>query len=686
MHPPTHRPLPQLDGYQLVERVGAGAAGSVWRARRLTDGQIVALKLLHPTLLEHPVMIERLRREALAAMRIDHPHIVRVLDLQLDPPRPYLVMEYLTGRSVEDLVLTRGQLPSEEAVHIALQVLDALSHLHERGLLHRDVKADNVLVDARGHAVLTDLGLILDVKGTAQQRITAEGVPLGTPGYMPPEQWTGQRLDERADLFAAGVLLYFMLAGRLPWEASNAIATFQRLAERDHEPISRLQRTDPQLQDILQRALARNKAERFPSALQFIDALRRWQRKSDPAHTPSTTMTNPPTPSLIAAPSLAAPKQTSGEQDPRRIAALPIEFAPGCWWVGKRPPGEIFYANPYLRVSEGHGKKFHLLIDPGSSRDVSIIQAKCARVLNNDLESIGGIFVNHQDPDVGSSVGVLLGKTIPNAHVMCSEDTWRLIQYYNIPRERFIALEKFPHGFDLPTGLTLVPVPSPFCHFVGAIMLYDPANRVLFTGDLFGGLTSKDAVSLWADESDWVGMRAFHQIYMPTNKALRVAIQAIRSIKGGVDIIAPQHGRLIRGPLVQEFMSRLEKLQVGLDILSDRQATPEELRAWNTVLDRVLATAGGLTSADLITRVADDPHLRGVVYRQGDVLEIRSLGKFAVERALRLIADALSDPDLMSAVKYEAIFATEELGLPTPVMELDEDGGPSASGSMLGMV
>jgi eukaryotic-like serine/threonine-protein kinase len=683
MHPPTPpKPAPAIPGYTLLERLGAGAAGVVWRAHRLPDNQLVAIKLLRHSLLEHPVMLERLRREATAAMSVEHPHIVRVLDVSLDWPQPYIVMEYLPGRSLEELVLARGPMKPEDAVHITLQILDALAHLHQRGLLHRDVKADNVLVDARSHAVLTDLGLVLDVRGSDQPRITAEGVPLGTPGYMPPEQWTGAHLDARADLFSAGVLLYYMLCARLPWQGDTPIATFQRLSSREHDPISKLQRGDKVLHDILHRALARDREERFASATAFIDALQRWRAPSpDPSPKATTTMTQTPLPSPIAAAVAAAP-----DHDARKLAALPFEFAPGCWWVGKRPPGEIFYANPYLRTSEGDGKRFHLLIDPGSSRDVSIVQAKCAHVLRNDLDSIGGIFINHQDPDVGSAVGVLLGKTLPNAHVMCSEDTWRLIQYYNIPRERFIALERFPNGFDLPTGLTLVPVPSPFCHFVGAIMLYDPANRVLFTGDLFGGLTAKGAQGLWADESDWVGMRAFHQIYMPTNKALRVAIRAIRAIKGGVDIIAPQHGRLIRGELVGLFMDRLEQLQVGLDILSDRQATPEELRAWNTVLDRIIHVASSLTDLDLVAYIADDAHLRGVVARQGDTLELRSLGKFAVERALRLIAEALHDNDLMAAVKYEAIFATEELGLPTPVMELDEDGGSSASGSMLGMV
>jgi serine/threonine-protein kinase len=670
-----------IDGYTLLERIGAGAAGEVWRARRETDHQVVAIKIMHNNLLQHPIMRERLKREAETARLLEHPNIVKVIDVQITSGAAYIVMEYLPAQSLESVITRSGVMAKGEVIRIGIQVLKALEYLHEHQIVHRDIKADNVLIDARQQAWLTDLGLVRHLN--EEQRLTNIGTPLGTPGYMPPEQWEGRAVDHRADLFAVGVMLYYMLSGKLPFPGNTAIATFHRLHSGAPDPITLLQREDSALYHIIMKALAKKPEDRFQSAADFIVALnKRLQHSNDllpgPNHTTlKSTHMNPSAP-VIA--------QTTTDHDAKKLAALPVEFAKNCWWVGKRPPGEIFYANPYLRVSEGNGQKFHLLIDPGSSRDVGVVQAKCSRVLRNELQDIGAIFVNHQDPDVGSSIGVLLGKTIPGAHVMCSEDTWRLIQYYNVPRERFIALEKFPNGFDLPTGETLVPVPSPFCHFVGAIMLYDPVSRVLFSGDLFGGLTARDAQGLWADESDWVGMRAFHQIYMPTNRALKLAINTIRNIKGGVDIIAPQHGRLIRGPYVKMFMERLENLPVGLDILSDRQATPEELRAWNTVLKRVMNTAKDLCDKDLVATVAADATLREIVTLHGEQLEVKSLGKFAVERVLRILDTAIGDPDLMSALKYEVVFATEELGLPTPSMELDEDSGPSSTHSMLAMI
>ena len=379
------------------------------------------------------------------------------------------------------------------------------------------------------------------------------------------------------------------------------------------------------------------------------------------------------------------PNRDNAPTDPKKLAILPVEIAPDTYWVGKRTPHEIFYANPYLRTFKGKEGQFNLLIDPGSSADFSVVQAKSSRIIG-DMTHISAIFINHQDPDVASSAGTLLGRYAQSAHTLCTEDTWRLVQYYNIPRERFIALEKYPKGFSIPTGHWLLPVPSPFCHFVGAMMLYDPPTRVLFTGDLFGGLTDRNAQGLWADESDWVGMRAFHQIYMPTRQALKHAFANIRAIDGEIELIAPQHGRLIRGEWIAEFMRRLENLPVGLDIITDRQATPEELNAWSAVLERAISSIDGLCDIDLRAALLEDPELRGLMHLRSGRLEITALGKFTLERAIRVMCDLIKDGDLLSTVKYEVIFASSELNLPTPVMELDEDGGAPSGSSMLGSV
>jgi glyoxylase-like metal-dependent hydrolase (beta-lactamase superfamily II) len=361
------------------------------------------------------------------------------------------------------------------------------------------------------------------------------------------------------------------------------------------------------------------------------------------------------------------------------LASQPVEIAENVYWVGKRPPGEIFYANPYLRHfpdtdQEGNKGDFNLLVDPGSSKDFGIVQGKVSRIVGS-IKNVSAVFINHQDPDVGSATGQMLGRYNPDAHVLCTEDTWRLIHYYNIPSEQFIAMGDYvPKGAKLPTGNRIVPVPSPFCHFVGAMMLYDPESRVLFTGDLFGGLTDKNAEGLYADESDWTGIRAFHQIYMPTNKALTTAIANIRQLDPAPEIIAPQHGRVIRGKWVEEFMGRLEELPVGLDIHDERFASDDELQAWSTVLNRVIDTAKAAIDEPIDEILQKDPQLRGMVTLESTGVQVTSLGKSSVERAVRLLCAHVPD-GMREALKYEAVFAAGELDLPTPSIELEDEGG-----------
>jgi serine/threonine-protein kinase len=694
-------PDTSVAGYRLGRVLGRGAMAQVFEATA-PDGSVWALKLMLSEHARRPDLVKRFEREIALASSLQHPNLVRVEATGYFGTQPFLVMPLMQDASLADFIADDGALPVDDAIFVVDGVLQALELLHARSIVHREVKAENILVTPDGRPVLSDLGLAFT---ELDPRIThlSQG-PLGTPNYMAPEQWRGGTVDRRTDLFAAGVLLFFLLSGEFPFPAKSAPEALARLLRRGPETLPESVGSAPRraaIDAFIERALQLKPEDRFSEAATMRAALAQLR------HTPMldehdlpviefVEETNPAVAPLAqgsimsTSPRLQRPPrlpQPDTPTDPRKLAVLPVEFAPNSHWVGKRPPGEFFYANPYLRTFEGNGKTFNLIIDPGSSSDFSVVQAKSSKIIG-DMGKISAVFINHQDPDVGSSAGVLLGRYAPHAFTLCTEDTWRLIHYYNIPRDRFIALEKYPDGFKLPTGHRLVPVPSPFCHFVGAMMLYDPETRVLYSGDLFGGLTDKNARGLWADESDWVGMRAFHQIYMPTNRALRHAIANIRAIDGSVDIIAPQHGRLLRGDILEEFMQRLEDLPVGLDIISDRQASADELVGWVTVLDRILSTADSLTDVDLRELLLEDATLRGLVSLTGSKIQISSMGKFTVERALRIICDALDDPDVAGMLKYEVVHATSELDLPTPVMELDEDGGDSGGGStsMLGSV
>ncbi|HZI06603.1 MAG TPA: hypothetical protein VEZ71_21415 [Archangium sp.] len=359
------------------------------------------------------------------------------------------------------------------------------------------------------------------------------------------------------------------------------------------------------------------------------------------------------------------------------LRLVPVEIAPDTFWVGKRDPGNIFYANPYLRRFRGTDPKtgrpneFNLLIDPGSSSDFAQVSTKVTSLIGG-LDRLSAVFINHQDPDVGSSASIISARYAPKAGILCSEDTWRLIVHQNLPRGRFIATEKFSHGLNVPTGHKLLPVPSPFCHFRGAVMLYDPATRVLFTGDLFGGVTDVNAQGLWADESDWTGIRAFHQIYMPVNLALQRVVAVIRKLEPAVEIIAPQHGRLIRGPLIQTFLDRMEKLPVGLDIMDEAQDR-SHLQAWNVVLERVMTLARGYLGNSVDEKLMGSTELAETAKVQNGQVSIQRLGRWTVEHVVELLCHG-EPPEIAGPIIVEATSAAAEYNLPTPHLDIEGNG------------
>ena len=354
----------------------------------------------------------------------------------------------------------------------------------------------------------------------------------------------------------------------------------------------------------------------------------------------------------------------------------PLEIAPGVFWVGKRDPDSLFHSNPYLRVFEGGegGPQLSILVDPGSAADVAIVCNKVGRVLG-DMSRLSAVFINHQDPDVGSSAPRILGRHAPSALVLCSEDTWRIIVHGGLPKERYVATD----GYDvmqLATGHKIKPVPTPFCHFRGAVMLYDFESRVLFSGDLFGGLTEPGQADIWATEDDWKGIRAFHQLYMPTNAALRRAVAAIRKLDPPVEVIAPQHGRIIQGTLVEEFMGRLEELPVGLDVLDDDD---RDLEGWNTVLSRVLEVASMLLGTPAVAALEQHRNLQDTVQFDGTRPRVTSLGRWSVSQVVSALTHG-QPASLSNTVKLEALAAAEDLGLPTPDITLSEENRQAPAG------
>lgn len=262
----------------------------------------------------------------------------------------------------------------------------------------------------------------------------------------------------------------------------------------------------------------------------------------------------------------------------------PVEIAKDIYWVGNRNEKD-FESNAYLRVFKGNGKQFNLLIDPGPAPDFNAISRKIEQVLGADYQ-LDLVYLNHQDPDVCINT-VYFQRHFPKLQIVTSEDTWRLVRYYGLKEKQFIATENFKTGrIKVKTGHRLRLIPTPYAHFRGACALFDEEQKVLFTGDLFGGLTSTP--DLYAEKDYWKGMKTFHEIYMPTNLALKKAVADFRQQAPGMQLIASQHGKIIPKELMEYFMTKLEKLPVGLDIKSESRLVVENyIKAFNDILDSI---------------------------------------------------------------------------------------------------
>lgn len=272
-----------VDGrYTLVRRLGGGGAGSVYRATPSGGGRAVALKLLDPTLARRPEMRARFEREARALNGLEHPHLIRFHDFGIHEGAPYLVMELLEGTPL-DRLLAQRPLPPSTAFDLGLGVVAGLAYAHSHGVLHRDLKPANVFVAVLPGGVLhpkvLDFGLarFMDKeRWGSTATLTEEGTVIGTPAYMAPEQGFGARVDARSDVYAAGILLYELLAARPPFVHESRSSLIRAHALEPVPPIGEVRPglvLQPALGAVLDTALAKKAADRFEDATAMLRAL-----------------------------------------------------------------------------------------------------------------------------------------------------------------------------------------------------------------------------------------------------------------------------------------------------------------------------------------------------------------------------------------------------------------------------
>lgn len=339
----TEEPMPERMGnFRIIRKLGQGGMGAVYLAHQENLDRQVALKVMAPAVAQRPGFVERFYREARAMAKLDHPNVVRGFDVGEANGQHYVAMELIDGKSMQDWLNQLKQLDVGDAIHVTIKAADALQHAHDMGLIHRDIKPDNMLVTSKGVVKVSDLGLAKQVD--EDNSMTQSGTGLGTPYYMPPEQArNAKHVDHRSDIYALGSTLYHFVTGRYPFTGESTLELILAKEKGTFTPANRINKNVPErLALMIDKCLAKDPKHRYQSCndlirdleslglaaatLSFIpnagsNAAAQLNPKSRPVGAPSAAVTSAPAVRTAAATGAAAP------------AAKAPASAEGVWYV-----------------------------------------------------------------------------------------------------------------------------------------------------------------------------------------------------------------------------------------------------------------------------------------------------------------------------------------------------------------
>ncbi|MEO5760716.1 MAG: serine/threonine-protein kinase, partial [Vicinamibacteria bacterium] len=308
-----------LGPYRIMESVGRGGMASVFKAYEASLDRYVALKVLPPEFLHDPTFAERFRREAQTVARLEHPQIIPIFAYDIDTATgtPWMAMRLISGGSLSQRI-KRGRMAPTESARILKDVADALDYAHSQGVIHRDVKPQNVLLDDAGRVYLADFGIAKMVESSAH--LTQTGMITGTPQYMAPEQALGKSIDKSIDIYALGIVAYELFTGRVPFSADTPIAVLMKQAS-EPMPLPSVNEVQEEVTRAILRATAKDPVARWPTATAFAKAV------SDATISVGSTMATSAMPSLSAetVQGMTAPSMTAGTKklDPAAMMAAP---------------------------------------------------------------------------------------------------------------------------------------------------------------------------------------------------------------------------------------------------------------------------------------------------------------------------------------------------------------------------
>jgi serine/threonine protein kinase len=357
----------QLGPYRLLNRIGAGGMGEVWKAEDTHLLRTVAVKLLRPEMAGDEEWKARFLREARTAARLSHPNIATIYSVDQAEGHMFIAMEYVEGDSLKQLIASRV-LGMPDVVRVVKRCADALTEAHQHGVIHRDVKPENIIVTTRGVKML-DFGIakLIDAPPEDAGKLTSDGTVIGTPEYMSPEQAMGRAVDHRSDIFSLGVVLFEALTGRHPFAGKSVTETLVNIVTREAPDLaSMLQGVSPSLAEIVRKSTRKNPEERYEVAKQMASALNKVYPVNSSAFFPAVTRGETPT--------VPIERPKAPEPPPK-----PARAKTSARWKAIRPTVRVLVADddPEVRKQLGAALAYHRLdFDEAANGSEAIQQLK----------------------------------------------------------------------------------------------------------------------------------------------------------------------------------------------------------------------------------------------------------------------------------------------------------------------